>query len=246
MFTFFSKNKFLVDYLEGFIDIHNHILPSIDDGAKNVEESVEILKGFSEIGITNFVATPHIMQDFHPNNPNTITKALETLQIKLDQLNMRNIVIEAAAEHMIDSNFESILDKGEVVPLKERYLLVEMSYLQPSINFKVSIEKIKSKGYFPILAHPERYQFLWGHRNKYKKYREMGILFQMNLLSLGNYYGPEVKKNAMYQLDNGQIHFMGSDIHNLQHIQALKEIKISNKAVSKVLAILENSIQEFR
>ena len=64
MFYFFQKKKFLVDSLENFIDIHNHILPGIDDGAKTVEDSINLIKGFSDIGVKNSIATPHIMNNY--------------------------------------------------------------------------------------------------------------------------------------------------------------------------------------
>ncbi len=245
MFTFFAKKKFLVDHLEGLVDIHNHILPGIDDGAKNVEESIEMIKELSNIGMKRFIATPHIMQDYYPNNSEIISKSLDTLKEALLKQGVENILIEVAAEHMIDSNFESLLERDEIMPLKTDHLLIEMSYLQPSINFKDSTDKIMSKGYFPILAHPERYVFLFNNGKRYSEYKKKGILFQMNLLSLGDFYGNEVKKNAFNLLENGQMDFLGSDVHNPNHIKALKEIKISEKTLGYITPLVENSIQLF-
>ncbi len=145
MFHFFSKKRFLVDYLENFVDIHNHILPGLDDGAQNLDDSLAILKGFGELGIRNFVATPHIMQNYYPNTPQTIGDSLTLLQNELLKNNWKDIYIEAAAEHMIDANFESLLDKKEVMPLRKNYLLVEMSYLQPPLNFEEAIVKAASQ-----------------------------------------------------------------------------------------------------
>ncbi|WP_422080627.1 tyrosine-protein phosphatase [Ulvibacterium sp.] len=245
MFTFFAKKNFLVDHLRGFVDIHNHILPGIDDGAKNVEDSIEIIKELSSFGIKRFVATPHIMHDYYPNNPGTIAGALNTLRAALLERGIADIVIEAAAEHMIDSNFESLLEMEETIPLKEDYLLIEMSYLQPSLNFEDSTDKIMSKGYFPILAHPERYVFLSKNTKRYSEYKKKGILFQMNLLSLGDFYGNEVKRNALSLLENGHIDFLGSDVHHLNHIKALKEIKISERILGQIMPLVEKSIQYF-
>ncbi|TFG73632.1 MAG: histidinol phosphatase, partial [Flavobacteriales bacterium] len=141
MFHIFKKKKFLVDYLEGMVDIHNHILPGIDDGAKDVGESIELIKMFAEIGIHKFIATPHIMHDLYPNNKDTIGKSLLRLNEALIFNNMTDISVSAAAEHMIDSNFEKKLEIGETLPLNNYHLLVEMSYLQPSINFDQAIQK---------------------------------------------------------------------------------------------------------
>ncbi|MFT4833207.1 MAG: protein-tyrosine phosphatase, partial [Psychroserpens sp.] len=152
MFQFFSKKKFLVDYLENFVDIHNHILPGIDDGAKSVEESIELIKSFSEFGVQNFIGTPHIMDNYYPNTSATIHTALAELKKSLFDNDLKHVSFDVAAEHMIDANFESLLDKAEMMPLRKKYLLVEMSYLQPSINFDEAINKIASNRFFPILA----------------------------------------------------------------------------------------------
>ena len=142
MFHFFTRKNFLIDYLEGFVDIHNHILPGIDDGAKTVEESVELIDGFSQFGVKDFIATPHIMHNYYPNNPETINNSLLLLKNMLLEQHMKYISIRAAAEHMIDDNFESILERGTIMPLGDNYLLVEMSYLQASINFDGAVGKI--------------------------------------------------------------------------------------------------------
>lgn len=244
MFQIFIKKKFLIDYLNGFIDIHNHILPGIDDGAKTVNDSIQLIKEFSEIGIEKFIATPHIMDTYYPNTPDTINSSLTLVQNELKKQNFNQIQITAAAEHMIDSNFEDILEKGLIMPLNKNYILVEMSYLQPSINFNSAIQKIGSKRYFPILAHPERYTYL--HKtNKYSTYKQNGILFQLNLLSLSNYYGKDVFAMGQKLLDKNMIDFIGSDIHNMNQMNQLKSIKLSNKAINQLLPIIEKTIYSF-
>ncbi|MGB5780883.1 MAG: CpsB/CapC family capsule biosynthesis tyrosine phosphatase [Eudoraea sp.] len=172
MFHIFSKKKYLVDYLHNFVDIHNHILPGIDDGAKNVQESVDLIRGFKELGITNLVATPHIMSNLYPNTKETITNSLDLLTNALLANDLKDISIEASAEHMIDDNFEELLEKGEVMSMRKQYLLVEMSYLQASINFDDAIQNVMKKGLFPILAHPERYGYWHTNKNNYSKYKK--------------------------------------------------------------------------
>ena len=245
MFHFFNRKIFLIDYLEGFVDIHNHILPGLDDGAKTVEDSIEMIRAFSEIGIKNFIVTPHIMHSYYPNNPETINNSLTLLKNALLKNNMKDISIQAAAEHMIDDNFESILEDGTIMPLPNKYLLVEMSYLQPSINFEDAILKISSKNYYTILAHPERYGYLHTKFKKYLDYKEKGILFQLNLLSLSDYYGKEVQQMALKLLGADLIDFMGSDVHNLNQLNSLKEIKVSSKVLKTLLPIIENTNQTF-
>ncbi|SMC54590.1 tyrosine-protein phosphatase [Cellulophaga tyrosinoxydans] len=244
MFHIFSKKHFLVDLLNGFVDIHNHILPGIDDGAKTVEDSISLIKAFSEIGIEKFIATPHIMDNYYPNNFQTINQSLIQVKNELIKEEMTQVSIEAAAEHMIDGNFENILDRSEIMPIQKNYLLVEMSYLQPSLNFDTAIEKIGSARYFPIFAHPERYNYLH-NTNKYDKYKQTGILFQLNILSLGGYYGDSVKRCANKLLEEGKIDFLASDVHHLNHLEELKKIQLKQKTIDRLIPIIDKTIYNF-
>ena len=244
MFHFFERKRFLIDYLHGLVDIHNHILPGIDDGAKTVEEALQLLNGFSEFGIKSFICTPHIMHNFYDNTPETIRKSYEELKAGLIHQNI-DVKIDCAAEHMIDDNFEAILEGKSVMALKKDYLLVEMSYLQPSFNFDFAIEKIAKESYFPILAHPERYVYFHREYKTYKALKSQGILFQINLLSLGDFYGKEVQKTAQKLLQNGLVEYVGSDVHNMRQLSSLKEIKISNGMIKLLLPIIENTILTF-
>jgi len=242
MFSFFIKKNFLVDHLEGFIDIHNHILPGIDDGAKTIEESISLIKGFGEFGVKDFICTPHIMHNYYENTPKTIKKSYKKLKKVLKEKKY-DIKLSYAAEHMIDDNFEHILGKDKILPLNSNHLLIEMSYLQPSINFDVSIQKIQSKQFFPVFAHPERYQYLNSDYEKYEYYKSKGLKFQMNLLSLSNYYGKEINKTALKLLNDGLYDFIGSDVHNTRHLSNIKKIKINKQTVGKLLTIIDNNKQ---
>jgi len=245
MFHIFGKKLFLIDQLQKFVDIHNHILPGIDDGAKTCEDSIALIKGFSEFGVTNFIATPHIIHNYYPNTPQTINQSFELLKNELLKVDLREVTIAASAEHMIDDNFESILEKEEVMHMRNDYLLIEMSYLQPPLNFDTAIVKIVSKRFYPILAHPERYNFLHYKPRKYTRFKEQGILFQLNLLSLGDFYGKEVLRMALKLLDNGLIDFAASDVHNLHQLNSLKELTVSRKVLRQILPVINNTIETF-
>lgn len=244
MFSFFTKKDFLVDHLEGFIDIHNHILPGIDDGAKTVEESISLIKGFGEFGVKDFICTPHIMHNYYENTPKTIKKSYKKLKKVLKEKKY-DVKLSYAAEHMIDDNFEHILGKDKILPLNSNHLLIEMSYLQPSINFDVSIQKIQSKQFFPVFAHPERYHYLSNAYPKYEYYKSRGIKFQLNLLSLTDYYGKDVKKTAFKLLDNNLINFVGTDIHSINQLNFLKKFKISRKVTKILNPIINKTIDTF-
>src|SRR5690606_1413572 len=246
MVEIFLKKKFLVDNLFGLVDIHNHILPGIDDGAKTVEDSLDMIRGFSQIGVTHFICTPHIMHHHYDNTPETIKGAHELLLESMENTELSEIKLDFAAEHMIDDNFEAILEKGEVLGLNRQHLLIEMSYLQPALNFDLAVEKIFSKNYFPVLAHPERYMYFHQKYGKYAKMKAKGIKFQLNLMSLSaDSYGSGVQKVAQKLLQDDLVDFVGSDIHNVQQLERLKEIKLNNGVLNRLMPIIEHTIETF-
>jgi len=246
MISFFSKKKYLIDLLEGFVDMHNHLLPGIDDGAKTVADSIELIKGFAEFGVQNFIATPHIMHNYYDNTPTTIQNALSLLQQEVKNNALDQVVIRASAEHMIDSNFETILADNQIMPMQKDHLLIEMSYLQRPINFDEAVVAVAHHRFFPILAHPERYNFLHSRTKKYGEFKQQGMFFQLNMLSLSEFYNKEVQKIAFKLLQEDMIDFIGSDVHNLEQLNALKKITIKEKTKTLLLPIIENTIERFK
>ena len=227
------------------MDIHNHILPGIDDGAKTVEDSLELIKGMGELWISRFIATPHIMHNYYPNTPETIKEAQIKLRDALLENNLTDVAISPAAEHMIDDNFENLLEEGGVMPLGKDHILVEMSFLQASINLDAAIEKTTKSGYFPILAHPERYLYLKDNQKVFKSLKKRGTSLQLNLLSLGEYYGSETHKMAHALLEEKLIDFVASDLHHTGHLKELKKVQVTEKTLDMLFPVLENTIAHF-
>ncbi|PIV93644.1 MAG: histidinol phosphatase, partial [Flavobacteriaceae bacterium CG17_big_fil_post_rev_8_21_14_2_50_33_15] len=128
MLYIFKKKQFLKDLLENFVDIHCHILPGIDDGAKSIEESLLLIKKMQALGFKQCIATPHIMSDFYPNTEVTIGNAYQNLITELRKNKLNHIIINPAAEYMMDAHFETLVTQNNLFPLKENYVLVEMSY----------------------------------------------------------------------------------------------------------------------
>ena len=242
---FFSKKLFLKDLLEGFVDIHNHILPGIDDGAKNVQDSLYLLNKMKALGIKQFIPTPHVMQDFYPNTDETIGEAYQILLGALDSKLLNNITLNPAAEYMLDSHFESLLESRNLFTLKKNYVLVEMSYFGAPINLEDIIFKIKTQGYVPVLAHPERYSFYHNHLEYYKRLKQIGCLFQLNLLSLSDYYGRHVEKTANYLIEEQLIDFVGTDIHHEKHLDKLSNLVLNKRITKNISKIIENTNQTF-
>ncbi|MCM4157094.1 CpsB/CapC family capsule biosynthesis tyrosine phosphatase [Gramella sp. AN32] len=238
MFSFFKKKKFLVDSIAGITDFHNHLLPGIDDGAGTVEDSIIMIEKFKELGIENFIHTPHIISDYYPNNRATIEEAFTKLYSEYDNQTSNSY----SAEYMMDQQFLEILSQNEIIPLFKKYLLVEMSYFQPPINLKEILFKIQNHSYKPILAHPERYAYYQSSDlGKYKELKNLGCSFQLNLLSLTPHYGIPVQKIALKLLENDMIDFISTDTHRIDHLLKLEKITLQQKQLELIKKVIDNN-----
>lgn len=217
---------------EGFVDYHSHILPGVDDGVQELKTAIEVLTQYEKLGIERVWLTPHIMEDI-PNHP---SKLRETYQ-KLCDSWMGNVKLSLAAEHMLDNLFAQRLEENDVLPIGDdgNHLLVETSYYTPPIGMEDTLSSILRKGYFPILAHPERYRYM--EEKDYKALKDMGVLFQMNIISLVGAYGETAKKKAEWLLAHDMIDIVGSDLHRLDNF--LTHIEKSPKKKGTLMALLE-------
>ncbi len=246
MFSFFKKKVFLKDYLKGFVDIHNHILPGIDDGASTVDDSISLIKKFSEIGVKRFIATPHIMNDYYPNTPETVNNALQELKEALSTSKLQEVRVNAAAEYMMDQSFLELLEKGALLTLKDDLVLVEMSYFQAPINLNEILFQLQTKKYRPVLAHPERYAFFHTKDlEKYKELKDRGCLFQLNILSVTGHYGKNIQAMAFQLLDAQLIEYIGTDTHQMRHLDKLWNFKIEEKRAEQLKLIINRTSSTF-
>lgn len=208
--------------LQGMTDWHCHILPGVDDGVETMEEAVEILSRYEEAGIKDVWLTPHIMEDL-PNTTDSLRKRFNELQEAYNG----NVELHLAAENMMDTLFKKRLEEDDVLPIGDRgdMLLVETSYFSAPMRLFETLDAIKAKGYYPLLAHPERYNYIDSF-STYQKMRDMGVRFQCNLMSFSGHYGPMVKDKAMRLLSEGMIDRFGTDLHRFEHLEIIKRMKV--------------------
>ncbi|TXD47803.1 MULTISPECIES: tyrosine-protein phosphatase [unclassified Polaribacter] len=225
---------------EDFVDIHSHLLPGIDDGAKDLNDSISLIQKMSSFGITNFITTPHILGDLYPNTPEIINGKLKLVQDELLKRDITNISIHAAAEYMIDEKFTVIMEEENLLTLKDNLVLVEMSYYSPPINLYEILFQLQLKGYKPILAHPERYFSYHKDFQSYYKLKNAGCLFQLNLLSLTEQYGKHVQKVTKRLLKENLYDFVGTDTHHEEHLQLLETIA-TDKNLKNIEQLLLNN-----
>lgn len=226
------------------IDFHSHLLPGIDDGVKDLEESVMILRAFEEVGYEKIITTPHIMGDYYKNDRLIIESKLEDVKTQLKKLDLK-IKIEAAAEYYLDEYFLSLIDeKDDLLTLGENYVLMETAFLaEHPVYLKEAIFQLQSSGYKVILAHPERYEYLMNDWSAVEDLKNRGVFFQLNLNSLVGYYSPMVRSFAMKLIKMEMINFVGSDCHNMRHFVTSKEaLKHKNYQRLIKLPLLNNSL----
>ncbi|KGE14301.1 tyrosine-protein phosphatase [Sphingobacterium deserti] len=220
MFNIFNRNPKTntLEWLE--VDMHSHILPGIDDGCKTAEDSSGLLSRLSALGLSTFYFTPHIYQDMYPNTHSSVSGAYTNLQQRYASDGLAGY----AAEYMVDGHFERRLEREEetLLTLPGKHVLIEMSYIQESKNIEKVIFDLQIKGYRPILAHPERYVFYHENPKAIERYKDLGCLLQLNVLSVFGYYGSREKKVAKYLLDRGLIDFVGTDAHHERHVYMLE------------------------
>lgn len=234
---FFSKKTTIASsgILQGATDHHSHILPGVDDGVESMDEALRILATYEAAGVKELWLTPHIMEDI----PNTHEKLMARFA-ELQAAYTGSITLHLAAEYMIDNHLCNLLSevadrpgervqettschfepKGEISTTKEKlltigkkhnHLLVETSYYNPPMRLHETLRQIKSLGYYPLLAHPERYMYM--DNDEYRELHDEGVRFQLNLPSLCGAYGNTVKKRALWLLKNGLYDAIGSDTH---------------------------------
>lgn len=214
--------------LKGMSDCHSHLLSGVDDGVQTLDESLEILATMERLGVRKVWLTPHVMEDI----PNETT----TLQGKFQELKRSysgTLELVLAAEYMVDNLFEERLEKDDLLPLEEgqRYLLVETSYFSPPMGLLSILQRIQKKGYHPLLAHPERYEYM--QMMDYKTLKKNQISFQLNIPSLVGMYGKHIEKKAKILLKAGMYDLGGNDVHSLIFYVTTCKQKIDNLSFLK-------------
>jgi tyrosine-protein phosphatase YwqE len=192
-----------------------------------MEETVGLIIGYKELGYTRLITTPHVMSDFFMNTPEIIISGLELVRKELKEKEIE-MEIEASAEYYVDEFFLKRIENEGLLPFGNNYILIETSTVNYPKIFKDVIFELKLQGYNPVLAHPERYSFLYNNSRLTNDLRDAELLFQVNLLSLSGGYSVPVKKFAEKLIDEGMVDFVGSDVHEIRHLEFLARSFESN------------------
>ncbi len=217
-------------------DLHSHLLPGLDDGAKDMQESIELIKALKSIGIQRAITTPHVMQDYYKNDQKLILQTLEAVRKQLE-INEIDFVLDASAEYYLDEAlFEKIQYPEQLLFFgqSKNLLLFELSFMNEPGMLRDFCFNAQLKGYQLILAHPERYIYFQSNKSKLEQLHESGVWFQLNVNSLSGYYSLEAKKLAEWLIDQNMIDFVGTDCHGPKHLKAMENLK-GNKYFKRII-----------
>ena len=201
-------------------DMHSHLIPGIDDGAPDIETSIELIRNLRDRGYRKLITTPHVHLEFYPDNTKErLLAGLETVRKAVADLHL-HVEIEVAAEYFLDNSFMMQVLPNGLLTFGDNYVLVEVSMAGWPRQFDNMIFAIQSAGYTPVLAHPERYVYEQNVET-YQELKGRGILMQMNLLAPAGYYGKTIKNIADKYLAAGLYDFFGTDCHHDRHAARL-------------------------
>ena len=200
------------------VDLHCHILHDIDDGARSLEESVHLCRLAVQNSIQTAVLTPHLVRPEHVDDVIELRdRRIEELRNALAKENIPLELVPGAEVFVNDDIFYApSLDAATLGGT--RYMLIEFDFNGLNINRIIKyVEEIKARGYYPIIAHPERYRFIQQNYDIANHLADMGVLFQLNSSSLAGFGGIESRELAYAMAASGMASFIGSDAHSLAH-----------------------------
>lgn len=230
MFDFLFKKRDLLP-LPYKREIHCHIIPGVDDGSRQMGDSLDYLLSLQRFGVEKVIFTPHHTSPRFMNTPEIIQPIFDELKVKVAEREIPILCEDYSFEYRVDETFIELMQTGKygdpackIRPLHDKYLLIENSFSHPMPVLDEVVERLLSDGYYVILAHPERYMYYAGHHGRYYHHlQERQVEFQVNILSFAGYYGEVSKKMAFWMLENGYVNFLGSDLHTYHHTYLLDD-----------------------
>lgn len=239
MFFDLFRSPLPKDFFEGAFDMHSHLLPGVDDGFSSFEKTIDGLALMKELGYTKVKMTPHFMRDYQENTRAAIeTKYKEFLAKAGDTL---PVELSLGGEYMLDSCFMDRFEEGFLtLDAGQSLVLCETSYMMVEPQAREMLYQVMLKGYRPVIAHPERYNY--ASMALYNRWKERDYLLQLNLLSLAGAYGDLSQAKARKLLKAGMYDYVGTDLHRSAHMkEMIFSIRLSTKERDQLSILLENN-----
>lgn len=202
--------------MQGFTDIHTHIIPGVDDGADSREVSLEMLEIAWRDGIRQIILTPHNKPMRHNISPESMQKKIEIIKQEAAALGM-NFTFWLGNEFYYRSDLSEVLDAGKGCTMAgSSYVLVEFGPMDEFEYIRNGVYQIQASGYRPIVAHVERYQCMLSTPLRVEELKDMGAYIQVNAGSIIGQYGFGTKRMTKGLLKDGIVDFVASDAHDTQ------------------------------
>ena len=235
MFDLFKSKKQIT---LGTRDIHNHLLPGVDDGFRNAEDSLRAIQTMVANGVREIVFTPHMNPDVYPGESEShFREVFSTFQPQVTSaVSLQPSAIHLAAEYMVVKDFERrVTDHADqLLTYPDGSILIEMSYMYRSRNFEDVIFELGMAGITPIVAHPERYLYMADQLADFDHWVDMGAKLQMNYLSLTGQYGEASMRILTHLLKHGLYSFVATDLHSLSQLDRILTTKVDSKLLSQL------------
>ncbi len=238
MFDFFNPKRHIT---LGTRDIHNHLLPGVDDGFRNAEDSIRAIQTMVQNGVREIVFTPHMNPDVYPSESEShFREVFASFEPKVRAFDFGpltfDLQLHLAAEYMVVKDFERrVTDHAdELLTYPDGSILIEMSYMYRSRNFEDVIFELGMAGITPIVAHPERYLYMADQLGDFDHWVDMGAKLQMNYLSLTGQYGEASLKILRHLLKHGLYSFIATDLHSLSQLDRILTTKVDSKLLSQL------------
>lgn len=224
LFSFLQTKKSLdpVSLASLGTDVHSHLLPGIDDGAKTMDHTLGMLRRFEELGYRKLITTPHVMPGVYNNTSELILQKLEEVREAAGNAGI-SLELEASAEYYFDETLFDRIRKRDFLTFAGTHVLFECSFRSEPNQLEQLVFEMKTSGYQPVIAHFERYGYYHGSTDMAKRLRDMGALIQLNLNSLTGHYGPEVRKQGIRLIEDKLIDVAGTDCHRMEHLTLLEK-----------------------
>lgn len=239
MFLDFFKSRLRPGFFDGAYDMHSHILPGVDDGIQDVGRATRALLLLNRIGYKKVKLTPHFMKDYPENTRANIEARFQAFLTEVGD--ETPVELSLGGEYMLDSCFMDRCEEGFLTLDKNNTLvLCETSYMSADPQAPNMLYQAMLKGYQPVIAHPERYNY--ASMATYRRWKEKDYLLQLNLLSLAGAYGETAKSKARALLKEGTYDYVGSDLHRDKDLRdIIYSIRLSNKERDQLQRLLENN-----
>lgn len=238
MFFDWFKSPLPKGFFDGACDMHSHLLPGVDDGFPDFEKTMEGIALLKELGYAKAKMTPHFMKDYQENT----RSAIETkYQEFLAQAGLLPVELSLGGEYMLDSGFMDRFEEGFLtLDANHSLVLCETSYMMADPMAREMLYQVMLKGYRPVIAHPERYNY--ASMALYNRWKERDYLLQLNLLSLAGAYGDLARNKARQLLKAGMYDYVGTDLHRVARVNGMiVSIRLSTKERDQLERLLENN-----